>query len=290
VLLPVYLYFHGGGHLFGTIETEDASCSRIVASFSGPGVIVVNINYRHTPEFQHPTQINDAWDSFEWLASHISQLDGDPKQIVIGGISAGGGLAASIVLRESERVQSGQSSSGLLIRGQILCSPWLVHPRAKLYSTSKTSSYNQNQTAPILPWTAIKLFSELLGPKAVDDPYFNVLLTSDEKMKGMPKSGFLVAGQDLLRDEALHYAEKLKNNGYVYNSAYYLFIFPSLLTELIHSSTRVITKVHVFPGLPHGFRRYTELASTNRWEELIVLTIQWCLSTVSTSSLEVERK
>ncbi|RFU26278.1 hypothetical protein B7463_g10048, partial [Scytalidium lignicola] len=262
-LLPVYLYFHGGGHLFGAVETEDASCARIVAAFPDPGIIVISINYRHTPEFQHPTQINDSWDSFEWLSNYILVLGGDRNQVVVGGISAGGGLAASIVLRANEKVQSGQSSCGLIIQGQILCSPWLVHPAANPWSRSSTSSFSQNQTAPILPWTALKLFSELLGPEASEDPYFNIALTSDEKVKGMPKASILVAGQDLLRDEALSYAQKLNAN-------------------------QVATKVHVFPGLPHGFRRYTELRSTDRWEELIVQSIQWSLSNDNRSSLEVE--
>lgn len=211
--LPVYLYFHGGGHLFGTIETEDASCSRIVAAYPSPGVIVVNVNYRHTPEFRHPTQFNDACDSLEWLLNHISQIGGDPSQVLVGGISAGGGLAASVVLRHHERIRAGQASSGLGIKGQILCSPWLLHPSASPFSKNSTSSFSQNQNAPILPWSALKLFAELLGPAAVVDPYFNVALTVDEKIKGMPKASFLIAGQDLLRDEGLYYAERLKENG-----------------------------------------------------------------------------
>lgn len=228
-LLPVYLYFHGGGHLYGNVDGEDASCSRIVAESPAPGVIVVNVNYRHTPEFVWPTQLNDAWDSFVWLSQHMSTIGGDPSQVVIGGVSAGGGLAASVVQRHHHHHHqvlqatghhpTTSVSSGLTVRGQVLCSPWLLHPLAnpkpKSLSSSQQplSSFNQNQEAPVLPWSILKVFADLLGPAAVSDPSFNVALATDEHLRGLPKTSSLIAGQDLLRDEGLYYADRLKANG-----------------------------------------------------------------------------
>lgn len=49
---PVYMHLHGGGFLFGTIASEDALCARIACNL---GIIVLNLNYRHTPEFTYPT-------------------------------------------------------------------------------------------------------------------------------------------------------------------------------------------------------------------------------------------
>ncbi|KAJ9502527.1 hypothetical protein H2202_001648 [Exophiala xenobiotica] len=291
-LLPVYLYFHGGGHLYGNVDGEDASCSRIVAESPGPGIIVVNVNYRHTPEFVWPTQLDDAWDSFVWLSQHIvDTIGGDPGQVVVGGISAGGGLAASVVLRYHQLL--GQASlttspspspvSGLTVRGQVLGSPWLLHPSATpnpLRSTSSDdshhplpmSSFVQNQDAPVLPWSILKVFADLLGPAAVTDPSFNVALATDEQIKGgggggrgLPKTCSLIAGQDLLRDEGLYYTERLKANG-------------------------IPTRTYVFPGLPHGFRRFQQLWSTNKWDELTVQSIQWCLSDDVQSSFDVVSK
>jgi hypothetical protein len=40
---------------------------------------------------------------------------------------------------------------------------------------------------------------------------------------------------------------------------------------------RVPTKVHVFSGLPHGFRRFNDLGSSRRWDELVVENIRWVL-------------
>ncbi|EXJ71861.1 uncharacterized protein A1O5_04362 [Cladophialophora psammophila CBS 110553] len=64
--------------------------------------MVISVNYRHTPEYKHPTAHNDAWDPFEWLSENISALSGDPNRVIVGGVSAGGWLATSIALRYAE--------------------------------------------------------------------------------------------------------------------------------------------------------------------------------------------
>ncbi|ELR02814.1 hypothetical protein VC83_08273 [Pseudogymnoascus destructans] len=48
VLLPVYIHFNGGGFVFGTLASKDAICASIAVSVC---VVVVNVNYRHAPEF-----------------------------------------------------------------------------------------------------------------------------------------------------------------------------------------------------------------------------------------------
>jgi len=197
---------------------------------------------------------------------------------VIGGISAGGGLAASVVQRHHHhRHQVLQAAAAghpttfaanVTVRGQVLGSPWLLHPLANpnpLSSQQPLSSFNQNQDAPVLPWSILKVFADLLGPAAVSDPSFNVALATDEYLRGLPKTSSLIAGQDLLRDEGLYYAERLKANG-------------------------IPTRTYVFPGLPHGFRRFQQLWSTNKWDELTVQSIQWCLSDDVQSSFDVVSK
>ncbi|KAL2844108.1 Alpha/Beta hydrolase protein [Aspergillus pseudoustus] len=262
-ILPVYLYYHGGGHLFGSIETEDFACGLIVTNYPPPGIIVVSVNYRHTPEFRWPTQLHDAWDAFEWLSENIEQIGGDQSRVVVGGISAGGGLAAGVVLHQNKLLHEGQPAPPIRFSGQVLCSPWILHPLASPFSNHPLSSFNQNQTAPNLPWSALKLYSSLLGEAAITDSQFNVALSTDDQLQGLPKTGCLVSGQDLLRDEALYFGDRLNKNG-------------------------TPTKVHVFPGLPHGFRRFTSLWSASRWEELIRECIQWCLSDDTKSSFVVE--
>lgn len=217
--LPVLLHFHGGGFLFGNVESEDVRCSRLIAGSSQP-LIVVSINYRHTPEFQHPTQFNDAWDAFEWLSENIDELGGNAKQIIVEGISAGAGLAASIAMRSTETLEAHDQKSTrrgvpLRVRGQILAIPWLIQPaRNHLYSREH-SSFRQNQSSPILPMETLNLFATLLGDRAKSDPQSNVGLSEDSALACMPRTSVLVAGQDILRDEGLDFAERLRANGYV---------------------------------------------------------------------------
>ncbi|OAP54965.1 hypothetical protein AYL99_10665 [Fonsecaea erecta] len=262
--LPVYLFFHGGGYLFGSLDTEDAACARVIAMSPTP-VMVVHVNYRHTPDFKHPTQHNDAWDAVVWLGQNIASLGGDPQKVVVGGISAGGGLAAAVVLQAQ---QQEAVSNNLKIVGQLLLIPWIIHPKAYPYdllASKERSSFVQNEHAPVLPHSQINLFIDVFDGPDTDptDILLNPPLAPDETVKGMPKSVVVAAGMDPLRDEALLYADKLKKNG-------------------------VPTKVHVFPGLPHGFRRFETLKASARWDEVIVEGIQWCLSDDGESSTKVE--
>ncbi|KIX97710.1 uncharacterized protein Z520_06488 [Fonsecaea multimorphosa CBS 102226] len=263
--LPVYLFFHGGGYLFGSLDTEDAACARVVAMSPNP-VIVVHVNYRHTPDFRYPTQHNDAWDAFLWLGKNIASIGGDPKKVIVGGISAGGGLTAAVVLRAAQDLNSGDTN--LTIIGQLLLIPWILHPKAYPFeqlASKERSSWWQNEHAPVLPHTQINMFLDVWDSADTDptDIFLSPVLAPDDKVKGIPKTVVVAAGMDPLRDEALLYADKLKRNG-------------------------VPTKVHVFPGLPHGFRRFETLKASRRWDEVIVEGIQWCLSDNRESSTKVE--
>jgi acetyl esterase/lipase len=207
VLLPVYLFFHGGGFLFGTLSSEDANCERIVATLN---IIVVNVCYRHTPQFKHPTQANDAWDAFKWVCDHFDAIGGDKDQLVVGGVSAGGSLAASVVLKENKTL-TGRGR----IKGQVLCIPQLFHPDAlpfHLLASEDISSYHQHVNAPIIPRTQLDLFKSILDVEDPSDTSLFVGSCAERDVVGMPKTAFFVAGLDPLRDEALLYAEKLKRN------------------------------------------------------------------------------
>lgn len=206
--LPVYLYFHGGGFLFGNLNSEDANCTRLALALP---IVVLHVCYRHTPAFKHPTQSNDAWDSFEWLLANYQMLNIDPHRIVVGGVSAGGALAAMVGLKNHQQ----PSPEGSIV-GQVLCIPWLVHPDTYEYSqleSPEVSSYVQCRDAPVLPKQQADLFTNLL---AVDEPSSEELFVGharDEEVRGLPKTAFLIAGRDMLRDEAFLYEEKLRRNG-----------------------------------------------------------------------------
>lgn len=214
--LPVYIHLHGGGYIFGTLSSEDAICARIAIN---TGAIVLNVNYRHTPEFTYPTAWNDAQDAFEWLHSHIDEVGGDGQKVVVGGISGGAQIAASLVL---EKQLQRAAVSCPPIAGQVLMIPCLANvdcyePQLAKLKDLSVSSYTENENAPILPMKTIRFFTDLLqaGRPDVNDIRLSPGNASPEEVRGLPPTTFGIAGLDPLRDEGLLYAKMLTEEGWV---------------------------------------------------------------------------
>ncbi|KAK3324581.1 Alpha/Beta hydrolase protein [Cercophora scortea] len=260
--LPVYMHLHGGGFLFGTLAAEDATCSKIAINAR---VAVLNVNYRHTPENVYPTAWHDAQDAFEWLHDHIALLGGDAQQVVVGGISAGGQLTASLVL---EKHLGRIATSRPPIAGQLLMIPCMVHtdcygPQLAEIKDPSVSSYQQCKDAPILPVSVCHFFLNLLQIENPDtsDTKLNPGNASPSQVKGLPPTAFGIAGMDPLRDEGLLYAKKLIEAG-------------------------VPTDVSMFRGLPHGFSRFGDkLSACKRWDEVMERGIRWTLGNPAPSSV-----
>ena len=90
-VLPVLVYFHGGGFTIGSVDTHDGLCRQL--SHHGR-CAVLSVDYRLAPEHKFPTAVDDAWDVVQWLASNGRDYKLDPTRIALGGDSAGGTLAA----------------------------------------------------------------------------------------------------------------------------------------------------------------------------------------------------
>ena len=210
-LLPAYIFYHGGGFLFGSISSEDAGCARIAAEMP---VAVVNVCYRHTPEFKHPTQHEDAWAAFEWISAHTEELRIDKNRFIVGGVSAGGGLASSVTVRHVQRVNQPSPKPSAVILGQLLVIPWLIHrdayPFDKFVSQEK-NSYHQCAGAPVLPIYQLDMFTDLLECSVPIDPVLMSVGNMTEEVAGrLPKTALMVAGNDPLRDDGLMMATTLK--------------------------------------------------------------------------------
>src|SRR3954469_3154849 len=97
--LPGLVYFHGGGGIFGSIETHDGLC-RMLANASGCRVI--SVGYRLAPEHPFPAAAEDSYTAVNWVFAQASTLAIDAARIAVAGDSAGGGLAATICQRASK--------------------------------------------------------------------------------------------------------------------------------------------------------------------------------------------
>jgi acetyl esterase len=90
--LPVYVYFHGGGWTSG----DKAPLTKYCASQARAGMVVVNANYRRAPRFHMGSMLQDANAVLDWVTRNAEDYGGDPQNIVLGGDSAGGHIAALI--------------------------------------------------------------------------------------------------------------------------------------------------------------------------------------------------
>jgi acetyl esterase/lipase len=148
--LPVYLHLHGGGFIFGTLNSENGACAQIAIN---TGAVVVNVNYRHTPEHVFPTAWHDAEDAFAWIHKNIDTIGGDASKVVVGGISAGGQLAAALTL-EQHLKKSDVTKDLPTLAGQVLIIPCVAAPTTYDQGPGKklkVSSYVENEFAPVLP-------------------------------------------------------------------------------------------------------------------------------------------
>eukprot|EP01033_Poteriospumella_lacustris_P012725 gene12725-9101_t len=97
---PVMVWFHGGGWLSGDIDQDDTICKRFALASN---YLVVNVDYRLSPETVYPTAIDDGFAALEWVGKHIEEYSGDRERVVVGGESAGGHLAAAVAIKHIEK-------------------------------------------------------------------------------------------------------------------------------------------------------------------------------------------
>lgn len=217
--LPVYMHFHGGGFLYGSLESEDPLCSIVALRLN---ILVLHVNYRHTPEYRYPIAWNDTEDAMVWLCKNAPNISADLNRIVIGGSSAGGQLTASLTRVVTSQPSLLQLSPRPTILGQVLMIPSLVF--ADCYESQMRQikdpglcSYNQCAEANFLDSKTRKMFNDALKVENPDpnDKRLNPGHLTAEEARKMPPTTFGIAGYDPFRDEGLLFAKFLTEQGYV---------------------------------------------------------------------------
>jgi acetyl esterase len=110
---PVLVYLHGGAWVAGSPATH----RKLTARFAEAGQLVVSVDYRLAPEHPFPAGLDDCVAAVEWVAGHITQYQGDPTRIAIGGDSAGANLAAATAIQLRRRLRGPEIRAALLIYG-----------------------------------------------------------------------------------------------------------------------------------------------------------------------------
>jgi acetyl esterase len=195
-LLPVVVFFHGGGWVLCNLDTHDDLCRSLA---NGTGAVVVSVDYRQPPEHPFPAAVDDAYGALQWVAGHAHELGIDEDRLAVAGDSAGGNLAAAVCLMARHR-------SGSPIRFQLLIYPVLAY-------AFDTGSYFDKATGYFLTAEQMRWYWDqyLADPADGRNPYASPLLAED--LDGLPPAHIITGEHDPLRDEGEAYAGRLREAG-----------------------------------------------------------------------------
>ena len=210
--LPVLLWVHGGGFISGNVESDDAMCERFAVECN---CAVVSVEYRLAPQHPYPAGFDDWYAALQWLACNgTSKLNLDLNNLAVGGASAGGCLAAGVVLKAVEQ-------GGPKIKHQVLLVPAL-DDRHETPSSIDITDYRVcwNREMSLLAWDGY--LKNITG----ETPSY-AAPAQTKTIPNLPKTFISVEERDVLRDEAIIYAQRLMQAG-------------------------VSTELHVYPGTFHG--------------------------------------
>ncbi|MCU1606843.1 MAG: putative Aldose 1-epimerase [Modestobacter sp.] len=186
---PVVVWLHGGAWVLGDLDTVDPICRRVANALRA---VVVSVDYRLAPEHPHPAALDDTMAALRWAAERWPDAP-----LVVGGDSAGGGLAAGAALRARDE------------GGPRLAAQLLVYPA--LDPTRSSASMTENADGPFL--TAADMaaaYAAYVPGELAQDPRVAVL---GAQLHDLPPAVVATAELDPLRDEGDRYAELLAAAG-----------------------------------------------------------------------------
>ena len=196
--LPVVLYVHGAGWVFGSRNTHDRLV-RELATRSGAAVVFPD--YDRSPEVRYPVAIEQSYAVAQWIGEHGADEGLDPSRIAVAGDSVGGNMTAALTLLAKER-------GDVSFVAQLLFYPVTD-------AAFDTPSYEQFATGYFLARDGMKWFwdqyttDEAERAKITASP----LRASVEELSGLPPALVITGEADVLRDEGEAYAAKLREAG-----------------------------------------------------------------------------
>ncbi len=191
---PLLLFFHGGGFMYGDLDSHDPAC-RFLAERSG--VRVLAIDYRLAPEHPFPAAYDDALAAHRWLVEHAADVGADPQRLAVGGDSAGGNLAAAVAIEAARE--------GLPLAFQLL-----VYPATDAIRQTDSAEAFANGfylTGDFMDLANASYIADTDPKDPRVSPAYADLPT------GLAPAYLVTAGFDPLRDEGEAYARKLSDAG-----------------------------------------------------------------------------
>ncbi|MFI6742806.1 alpha/beta hydrolase [Nonomuraea sp. NPDC050451] len=196
--LPVVLYIHGAGWVFGNAHTHDRLVRELTVRAQAATVFV---NYSLSPEAKYPTAIEEVYAALQWISEHGAEHDLDPARIAVAGDSVGGNMTAATTILAKRR------------NGPKLAAQLLFYPVTD--ANFDTGSYEQFATGYFLSRDGMKWFWDqyTTDPAQRAEITASPLRASLDELAGLPPALVIVAEADVLRDEGEAYAAKLRAAG-----------------------------------------------------------------------------
>jgi len=218
------LWIHGGGLVLGSARMDDRFCGETAQRL---GVTIVSVDYRLAPRHPFPAALDDGYGAWQWLRAHAGELGVDPARIAVGGQSAGGGLAASLVQRLHDE--------GVRVAAQLVFCPMLDDRTAADRRHDGSEHFIWSNRSNLVGWSSY--LGASLGAAQLP-PY--AAAARREDLAGLPPTWIYTSDIELFRDEDIDYARRLEAAG-------------------------VQVTLEIVSGAPHGFEAWasdTALAQT----------------------------
>jgi acetyl esterase/lipase len=192
---PIVVYFHGGGWVLGSHDSDDPFCRDLCVRADA---VVVSVDYRHAPEARFPAAADDGFAAVRWIAANAERLGGRPGRLAVCGWSAGGNVAAVVC-------QMARDAGGPAIDGQVLVTPVTDCDFTR-------ESYVQNADGYVLTAAVMRWFwDRYADPADRTDPKASPLRAAD--LTRLPPALVVTCEFDPLRDEGAAYAAAMAAAG-----------------------------------------------------------------------------
>jgi acetyl esterase len=235
--LPCLVYAHGGGWVFGNLDSHDVLCAQFALE---AGIVVFAIDYRLAPEARFPGAFDDVVAGLKWVAANGASIGVDPTRLAIGGDSAGGNLAAAVAIWARD-------NGGPRLRLQLLAYPVTD-------AVGRAESYRRYEDGYGLNAATMEWFFDHYTPDKASRGDWRISPLRATSLGGLPPALVITAGYDPLRDEGRAYAFRLHQEGTQAD----LVEFGGMLHGFLSS-----------PMLLHGARRGMSLAAAALREALV---------------------
>ena len=195
--VPGILWIHGGGYVTGVRAMVFVTAGSLLAKHYG--AVLISPDYRRAMKHPYPAALEDCWAALEYLYNNAEELGVDRNRIVVGGESAGGGLAAAICIYARDK-------------GEIPISFQIpLYPMLDCKDTgSSRHSHSHGWGTRRNHWGWHTYLRDLYGTDDVP-PYASP--SRETNYAGLPPCYTFVEDGEPFRDETITYVENLKEAG-----------------------------------------------------------------------------